>query len=208
MEFTDGWQIWRYVTAGGPLMPLLALVSGGIWFSFLRNRRSARVLMLDQEAWLDRWDAPNSQREADDDLRAMAVSDRPWALLMRRPIRKLLSGADVSAGFDLVEEDQRRDAGRRVLMLSALTAAAPLLGLLGTVMGMIQTFSATSAIGGDVLDRISEGIHTALITTQYGLIVAIPGVFGLYILRRMNRRLDVKLQQWRILLGARYRRST
>ena len=62
--------------------------------------------------------------------------------------------------------------------LGTLVVVTPLLGLLGTVFGMARTFSALSShslIEGEMAD----GIRLALVTTQAGLIAALPGTFGL-----------------------------
>ncbi len=63
---------------------------------------------------------------------------------------------------------------RSLSFLAALAAVAPLLGLLGTVSGMIATFNTISAAGTGNPRLLSGGISEALITTQLGLIVAIP----------------------------------
>lgn len=61
-------------------------------------------------------------------------------------------------------------------LLLALVTTAPLMGLLGTVTGMLTTFAGlASSRGGDTVDQIAQGISEALITTQTGLIIAIPG---------------------------------
>ncbi|MEM9159671.1 MAG: MotA/TolQ/ExbB proton channel family protein [Verrucomicrobiota bacterium] len=65
----------------------------------------------------------------------------------------------------------------RLIAFVALTAAAaPLLGLLGTVTGMIDTFRAITVFGTGDPKTLSGGISVALITTEYGLIVAIPSL--------------------------------
>lgn len=74
------------------------------------------------------------------------------------------------------------DSKRGLLVLRALVAAAPLLGLLGTVSGMIESFEAL--VGGGRIDALGAGIGHALRTTQYGLALAIPGM----ILERMISR--------------------
>ena len=63
-------------------------------------------------------------------------------------------------------------SGLSVLSVSA--AVAPLLGLLGTVTGIIKTFGDLSFSGAGQAEFISAGISEALITTEYGLVVAIP----------------------------------
>ncbi|MCC5806173.1 MAG: MotA/TolQ/ExbB proton channel family protein [Opitutales bacterium] len=66
------------------------------------------------------------------------------------------------------------DSMQRFLM--TLITAAPLMGLLGTVTGMLTTFAGLGATrSGNTVDLIAQGISEALITTQTGLIIAIPG---------------------------------
>ena len=69
-------------------------------------------------------------------------------------------------------------ARRDLLLLRAFTAAAPLLGLLGTVVGMVRTFDSVSGASGEGFAGVAHGVGTALVTTQFGLVVALPGVFG------------------------------
>ena len=80
-----------------------------------------------------------------------------------------------------------------MLLLAAMTAAAPLLGLLGTVMGMVATFRAVSGAGGHTAIEVSSGISRALITTQIGLVAAIPGLFGLSRVQRLHDQARVRL---------------
>jgi len=77
------------------------------------------------------------------------------------------------------------DTKRAYLLI--LITTAPLMGLLGTVMGMLTTFSGLAVSGGSTVDLIAEGISEALITTQTGLIIAIPAyVMATLIQKRRN----------------------
>jgi biopolymer transport protein ExbB len=77
------------------------------------------------------------------------------------------------------------DTGRRELMglqrglgaLATIVAGAPLLGLLGTVLGMIQIFGVVATAGSSLAAGLAAGIAQALITTAAGLIIAIPALF-------------------------------
>jgi biopolymer transport protein ExbB len=70
-------------------------------------------------------------------------------------------------------------------------SAAPLLGLLGTVTGMINTFKLITVFGSGDAKTLSSGISEALITTQFGLIVAIPSLLlYAYLARRARRLVD------------------
>ena len=74
---------------------------------------------------------------------------------------------------------EQRNRLERWLGAIAITASvAPLLGLLGTVSGMIATFKAMSLFGAGDARAISEGIAEALITTELGLVVAIPALIA------------------------------
>ena len=73
---------------------------------------------------------------------------------------------------------------RRLIYLNTLITTAPLLGLLGTVMGMLITFKGLSIGGGKLLDVVASGISEALITTEMGLLIAVPGYFLAYLIKR------------------------
>jgi len=77
------------------------------------------------------------------------------------------------------------DTGRLQLMglqrglpaLATIVAGAPLLGLLGTVIGMIKIFGVVATAGSGITEQLSSGISQALITTATGLVIAIPALF-------------------------------
>lgn len=77
------------------------------------------------------------------------------------------------------------DTGRLQLMglqrglpaLATIVAGAPLLGLLGTVIGMIKIFAVVATAGSGITEQLSAGISQALITTASGLVIAIPALF-------------------------------
>lgn len=77
------------------------------------------------------------------------------------------------------------DTGRLQLMslqrglpaLATIVAGAPLLGLLGTVIGMIKIFAVVASAGSSITEQLSSGISQALITTATGLVIALPALF-------------------------------
>ncbi len=181
-----------YWQAGGPLMAPLVLICFGIWMLFLRSRKRC-VMALTQ------------QRELEALVRA-AVSggarSRPALAVLARYAVVLGGGATRIA--ERFEEDTRQYLGglrRDMVLLGALTAAAPLVGLLGTVMGMMTTFEGVAEQGSGAIDSVAGGISTALLTTQFGLVVAIPGVFGVARLQRLLVRCRVMVDQARSYLA-------
>ena len=86
-------------------------------------------------------------------------------------------------------------------LLHALVQAAPLLGLLGTVLGMIETFTVLQAMGTEEPGALAGGISQALLTTEAGLMIALPGLFGESRLRRREKWLRLEIERARLILG-------
>ena len=94
----------------------------------------------------------------------------------------------------IIEQTPRLERG--LSTLGILAAMAPLLGLLGTVIGMIETFQSITLFGAGDPRIMSDGISQALVTTQLGLIVAIPIILLHTLLsNRSNRLLHVLEEQ-------------
>ena len=84
---------------------------------------------------------------------------------------------------------------KNLLIIAALTKAAPLLGLLGTVSGMITTFNVMNIFGTGNAKAMSGGISEAMITTQFGLVVAIIGIYVSMILTRRARHFETLVRE-------------
>lgn len=105
-----------------------------------------------------------------------------WTLALLGRLRRGRLSATELAPF-------RRELG----VLRALVAAAPLLGLLGTVRGMVGLFAALGERGTGDVARIAAGISEAILTTQVGLVVALPGIVGASAIARRVRALELAL---------------
>lgn len=88
---------------------------------------------------------------------------------------------------------------RRIQYLGTLVASAPLMGLLGTVIGMLVTFKGLSSSGGETVDVVAGGISQALITTQTGLMIALPGLFVVLLVQRRKHKLEAAFSKLRSL---------
>ena len=89
----------------------------------------------------------------------------------------------------------------RLATIAVLAAVAPLLGLLGTVLGMIETFDVISVFGTGNSRAMASGISIALITTQTGLLVAIPGLLMSNRLNRTAQTLKTNLEETTAVLA-------
>ena len=92
------------------------------------------------------------------------------------------------------------DLERYLNALGTIAGVAPLLGLLGTVLGMIEIFSSFMGSGMANAPQLAGGIATALITTAAGLIVAIPALFFHRFLQRRVDELVIGMEQEAIKL--------
>jgi biopolymer transport protein ExbB len=89
-------------------------------------------------------------------------------------------GADQIANHRLrvaLRETFRESLGARLGVIQVITAILPLLGLLGTVTGMIRTFEVMTAFGTGNVRGMADGISQALITTMAGLMTALAGMY-------------------------------
>lgn len=104
------------------------------------------------------------------------------------------SARELSNRFDEVRAGLVSLIQRRAKFLGVLVAAAPLMGLLGTVLGMLQTFFGISTSGGsETAGVVAAGISEALVTTQTGLTIALPGLFIVMIIQRQRHQLEARL---------------
>jgi biopolymer transport protein ExbB len=97
---------------------------------------------------------------------------------------------DSSAGSSLAEVQAKWDfpLRRHLNTIGVLAAMAPLMGLLGTVSGMVQTFSNITRFGFGNPVLMADGISEALLTTQAGLVVAFPIViFHNFLMSRLRK---------------------
>ena len=113
---------------------------------------------------------------------------------------------DIQNRFSEIRTAEMPRLTQNITMLTILVNTAPLMGLLGTVLGMLQTFYGISLGGSEKTTNIvASGIHEALISTQMGLCLAIPGYFVIYFLRQkvidyesfLVRLESITLQQFR-----------
>lgn len=181
---------------GGPVMwPMLVLMGFAILVAFLKWLGLMIVPM------------PRAKRLAQL-LGAVGAKNfdtaRQIAGTMRGPAARMVrAGCDVlGQPSEVIEEAmyekmlEAKFRFNRLLPFIAVTAAcAPLLGLLGTVTGIISTFKLMTVFGSGDVKMLSSGISEALITTEYGLYIAIPAVLCHAFLARRAKGLGDRLEQ-------------
>ena len=188
--------MYELVISGGWLMvPILAcsviavaIILERLWY-LRRSRVAPPYLVTQVQQLIERRDlAPDKVQRVNQNSplgRILAV-----ALLNLGREREVMKDAIEEAGRAVVH-----DLERYLNSLGTIAAIAPLLGLLGTVIGMIKVFAAITAFGVGDPTVLSKGISEALITTAAGLSVGIPALmFHRYFRGRVNE-LTVSMEQ-------------
>ena len=112
---------------------------------------------------------------------------------------------------ELIEENllsENRRLERFATTILVIAAVAPLLGLLGTVTGMISTFDVITKFGTGDPKLLSGGISTALVTTELGLVVAIPTLLLGNLLKGWGQRIETEVERLALLMLSTHERTT
>jgi len=116
---------------------------------------------------------------------------------------------EVKARFTEVISSYLAEVDSKRMFLLILITTAPLMGLLGTVMGMLTTFSGLAiSTGGSTVDQIAAGISEALITTQTGLIIAIPAYVMATIIQKRRNEMEACLTSMEALTVQLYQKKS
>jgi len=133
----------------------------------------------DSERLMSRVNAAVRERDLDTALAACEAHGGPVARVLGAALTRLPYGrAAVEAAFQEASLEEEQDLARGLRPLATVAQIAPLMGLLGTVTGMIIAFAEISQQGTGDPAALADGIGQALVTTAAGLIVAIPALIG------------------------------
>jgi biopolymer transport protein ExbB len=169
--------MWDLILAGRYIMipiALCSLIGLAVFLERLWVLRRRRIVIPEIASVVD------TLNDATDDSVAYAVCQRhpgPFANVVRAGLDH--ADAEWEITRDVLQETGRQEAVRltkNLRVLETVAAVAPLLGLLGTVVGMIRVFAGISQVGLGNPEQLFSGISEAMVTTAAGLIVGIPAL--------------------------------
>ena len=184
-----GWPIWPLIVAS---VIALALIFERLW--------SLRQSAVAPPGLVDRVLAEYRQSGATPELVARTAQHGALGRILAAGLANVKSPRPVIK--EVIEEVGRvvtHDLDRFLTTLGTIAAMAPLLGLFGTVVGMIEIFGSQSAAGSNPI-QLAHGISVALYNTAYGLIVAIPSMIFYRHFRATVDSLVVEMEQQAIKL--------
>jgi biopolymer transport protein TolQ len=169
--------------------------------SFEMHLRDQRALLDVPESWLQRRSIPYA------DVFADALESYKRAAAFERERGQALNPR---ARLEQAENAIQRAIGRQTLryesnmiFLASIVSGAPFIGLLGTVWGVMEAFSAVATQQTAGIQQLAPGVSGAMLATIAGLVVAIPSVFGYNLLLGHTRRMITELENYASALADR-----
>ncbi len=186
-----GWPIWFLILA--------SIIAVGLIIErlmFLRGNRISPPKLLDEVI------KELKQRGVSEGMLTKLADSSPLGRIFAAGLRNIKSSPELMK--ESVEEAGRavsHDLGRFLTSLGTIASISPLLGLFGTVVGMIEIFGSQTAVGNSPA-ILAHGISVALYNTAFGLIVAIPSMIFYRHFRSQVDSLTMEMEQQAIKLVA------
>ena len=178
------------------ILVLLALLSFTSWWLIFRKWQQFREVRRQGDRFLEYME--QAQRLEDAYKSILALPESPYGRVFRQGVNffselrpgALREGALPTEGLSLTqlevlrlvldkeEVEEREELARGVATLAVIGSISPLLGLAGTVLGIMDVFLGITAAGSSNIAAVAPGVAAALITTVAGLAVAIPAVWA------------------------------
>lgn len=183
------YQVGEYFRTGGLVMLPLLLVSIIMWILIVERALFLQRLGRKTMKMTIAWEHIRHNRIPDPNQFSGGI-----ALLVARFLGER-SGNPVLDRFilDEIVLSLNRSLNRSLALIGALAGVAPLLGLLGTVTGMMTTFDVLSIFGTGNARGMANGISEALVSTETGLVIAIPGLYMKAFLDRRTQNLKQRI---------------
>ena len=167
----------EWLIGGGPIMiPLLicSILSLAVIIERAINLRRDKIL---RPEILQTIEAIRSQEDIPFAISKCEVISGPFSNLLRRILmNNHLSREEKFIDIQAAGRQETKSLEKRLLVLEVITAVAPLLGLLGTVLGLEDIFGIISELGLGQAKAFSGGLAEAIRTTVFGLFIAIPSL--------------------------------
>ena len=183
---------WEMAKKGGPwiMIPLLILSIMAVYI-FIERYVAIKKASKEDKTFMDRIKDYITEGKIDSATKLCEQANNPMARMVEKGISRLGKPMnDILVAIENVGNIETNKLEKGFNMLATISGGAPMLGFLGTVVGMVQVFISMSAStsGAIELGQLSSGMYVAMVTTVGGLIVGIPAYFGHnYLVARIER---------------------
>ena len=182
---------WELFSSGGWLMWVLVLLFAVMIFIFVERFIAIRKATQLDNNFMNRIRDFISEGNINAAIDLCRRTDSPVARMIEKGIERIgRPMADIQTSIENVANVEVAKLESGLPWLASISGGAPMLGFLGTVVGMVQVFISMSAntSGAIELAQLSSGMYVAMVTTVGGLIVGIPSYFAHnYLVARIER---------------------
>ena len=183
-------SLWELFTKGGWLMWPLLILGGITIFIFVERYLAIRKASVMDMNFMNRIRDYISDGKIRSAIDLCRKTNTPIARMIEKGIGRIgRPMGDIQSAIENVANLEVSKLENGLPFLATIAGGAPMIGFLGTVLGMVQTFMDMSAAGGTVdMSLLSSGMYVAMVTTVAGLIVGIPAYFGYnYLVARIEK---------------------
>lgn len=183
-------SVWELALAGGPLMIPIVLSSFVAIYIFVERVLTINRANQSPEEFMTRIKESVLKGDINGAKILCAQFDSPIARMIEKGISRIGSPLkNIEAAIENVGKIEIFKLEKNLSILATVAGAAPMMGFLGTVIGMVQAFISIAQEEGSVSPKLlSSGIYTAMITTVAGLIVGIIAYLGYnYLVTRVSK---------------------
>jgi biopolymer transport protein ExbB len=195
-------------TYGGWIMIVLALMLAGAIYLFIERMVVLHNASKEDKSFMDRIRDYIKEGKIDSALKLCRNTNTPAARMIEKGVSRIgRPMQDVQVAIENVGNLEISKLEKGLVLMATIAAGAPMLGFLGTVLGMVQTFynMAQDASGVIEISTLSSGMYQAMVTTVGGLIVGILAMFAYNLLvsriDRVVRQLESRTLEFMDLLN-------
>ncbi|MDD4149854.1 MAG: MotA/TolQ/ExbB proton channel family protein [Bacteroidales bacterium] len=206
----EGEQVMSFLELaikGGWIMIVLAVLSVIAVYIFIDRFIAIRKANQEQKSFMDNIKNFIIQGKVDQALDNCRMNEGPLARMIEKGVLRIGRPlGDVNAAVENVGKQEVARLEKGLPVLASIAGGAPMIGFLGTVIGMVRAFYDMASAGNNIdVTLLSNGIYTAMVTTVGGLVVGIIAYFGYNILvARVNNlvaRLETKTTEFMDILN-------
>ena len=182
-------SLWDLCLQGGPLMIVLAILSVVCIYIFIERAIVVNRAAKEDTTFMKRIRDYIHEGEIESAFNLCKKNGSPYSRLIAkgisrigRPVNDILAAVENTGNIEIA------NLSKGLPWLATTAAGAPMIGFLGTVIGMVQAFYAIASQGTSAnISTFSSGIYTALVTTVAGLVVGVVALFAYnYLVARIN----------------------
>ena len=182
--------LWELFNKGGWLMWVLLLLGGFTIFIFVERFLAIRKASMLDMHFMNRIRDYVMDGKVKEAIAFCHHENTPIARMIEKGLERLgRPMSDVQSAVENVANLEVSKLENGLPTLATIAGGAPMIGFLGTVLGMVRTFMDMASAGGTVdMALLSGGMYVAMVTTVGGLIVGIPAYFGYnYLVARIEK---------------------